>query len=81
MALQPVDFPLFFEKWVNEDGAPFWPYFSHVQGWFDASTARPNILLVHFSRLKADLAGEMKVCCVMQAMLELISCLISVFAI
>jgi aryl sulfotransferase len=35
---------------------PFWP---HVQAWWDARRL-PNVLLVHYTRLKADLASEMR---------------------
>ena len=34
----------------------FWP---HIQGWWDARNL-PNVLLVHYASLKADLAGEMR---------------------
>jgi aryl sulfotransferase len=41
-------------------GAPDYPdFWSHIQGWWDAQS-QPNVLLVHFSRLKADLVGEMR---------------------
>ena len=35
---------------------PFWP---HVQGWWRARTL-PNVLLVHYAGLQADLAGEIR---------------------
>ena len=35
---------------------PFWP---HVRGWWNARTL-PNVLLVHYANLKADLAGEIR---------------------
>ena len=37
-------------------GATFW---EHVQGWWDARNL-PNVLLVHYNNLKADLPGEMR---------------------
>jgi len=56
----PEDFKEFYNTWIHGDGAPFWPFFSHAQGYFDARKKRPNLLLVHFSNLKADLLGQMK---------------------
>jgi aryl sulfotransferase len=35
---------------------PFWP---HVRGWWDARDL-PNVLLVHYADLKADLGGEIR---------------------
>jgi aryl sulfotransferase len=51
----------YFHEWLEGgDGAglgtSFWP---HVQGWSDARRL-PNVLLVHFNNLKADLPGEMR---------------------
>lgn len=50
----------FFREWLDGAGLPlgasFW---QHTQGWFDASHL-PNVLLVHFNNLKADLPREMK---------------------
>lgn len=39
------------------EGWPFWSNFAHVQSWWDRR-ARPNILLVHYDDLLADLPGE-----------------------
>lgn len=46
-----------FRQYLERDGWPCWPFFSHVQGWFDARHL-PNLKLVHFADLKADLKGE-----------------------
>ena len=49
----------YFLRWLEEDGAPFWPFWENVAGWWAAQTL-PNVLLIHFSDLKRDLAGEMR---------------------
>jgi aryl sulfotransferase len=51
------DVRLAFLQWLDRDAYPNWPFWSHVQGWFDARHL-PNLRLVHFTDLKADLEGE-----------------------
>ncbi|KAI1298064.1 P-loop containing nucleoside triphosphate hydrolase protein [Xylaria venustula] len=36
-----------------------WPFWDHIRGWWEARD-QPNLLLVHFNDLKADLEGEMR---------------------
>jgi aryl sulfotransferase len=48
-----------FRGWLAGEGYSadtFWP---HVRSWWDMRDA-PNVLLVHFSNLKADMAGEIR---------------------
>ncbi|KAG2501006.1 hypothetical protein HYH03_000827 [Edaphochlamys debaryana] len=52
-----VDPRQFFLNWLRGDGAPWWPYFSHVRSWWQARHL-PNVMLVHFANLRSDLAGE-----------------------
>ena len=49
----------YFRDWLENDGAPFQPFWSHVQGWWNIRHL-PNVLLVHFNNLKADLEDEMR---------------------
>ncbi len=49
----------YFLTWLEQDGAPFWPFWENVAGWWAAQTL-PNVLLVHFNDLKRDLEGEMR---------------------
>jgi aryl sulfotransferase len=49
----------FYHEWLDRDGYPFLPFFSHVQGWWDVR-GLPNILMVHFSALKADMPGQIR---------------------
>src|SRR5688572_1917297 len=60
----PIGYPnpdvrLAFLEWLDRDAFPNWPFWSHVQGWFDARHL-PNLKLVHFANLKADLRGEIE---------------------
>jgi len=54
------DIVQYFREWLEGGGLPlgesFW---EHNQGWWDARHL-PNVLLVHFNNLKADLPGQMK---------------------
>jgi len=55
-----TDVRTFFHEWLDTDGAgilgPYWP---HIQSWWDLRD-QPNVLLVHFSRLKADMPAEIR---------------------
>jgi aryl sulfotransferase len=60
----PVGYPnpdirLAFHEWLDQDAYPNWPFWSHVQGWWDVRHL-PNVLLVHFADLKADMASEIR---------------------
>lgn len=61
-ALEPptADIVQYFHEWLDGGGLPmgasFW---GHVQGWWDARRL-PNILLVHFNDLKADMPGQIR---------------------
>ena len=53
------DIRRYFLTWLEQEGAPFWPFWENVAGWWATQTL-PNVLLVHFSDLKRDLEGEMR---------------------
>ncbi len=53
------DIRRYFNTWVERDGYPFWSFWENTQSWW-ALRDQPNVKLVHFNRLKADLAGEMR---------------------
>jgi len=62
----PADPAEFFHRWLtegvvpgHEDGSPTMSFFHLERTWWDARH-RPNVLLVHYNDLKADLAGEMR---------------------
>jgi aryl sulfotransferase len=54
-----VDVCGYFHEWLDQDGGPLGPFWPHVQGWWDIRD-RPNVLLVHFSNLKADMEAEIR---------------------
>ena len=55
----PADPAEFFHQWIVRDGFPFMSFFHFEQSWWE-SRQRPNILLVHYNDLKADIEGEMR---------------------
>ncbi|MDP3173394.1 MAG: sulfotransferase domain-containing protein [Phenylobacterium sp.] len=53
------DIRRYFHTWLEQDGQPFWSFWDNISSWW-AVRHLPNVKLVHFARLKADLAGEMR---------------------
>lgn len=53
------DIRQYFHDWLDKDGYPIWPYWSHIRSWWEIRDL-PNLLLLHFSNLKSDLEGEMR---------------------
>ena len=51
------DIRLFFQEWLAEQQDILSPFFPNVRGWWDARHL-PNVRLVHYNNLKADMAGE-----------------------
>ncbi|MGH8260041.1 MAG: sulfotransferase domain-containing protein [Steroidobacteraceae bacterium] len=54
-----TDVRQYFLAWLERNGFPLWPFWAHVQSWWDRRD-RPNVLLAHFNRLKADTAAEIR---------------------
>ena len=56
----PVDPRAFFREWVSHGpGSPGLDFFAFEESWWEGRRL-PDILLVHYADLKADLAGEMR---------------------
>ena len=61
----PADAAAFFHRWLTRgnppdtDGLPLTSYFHFERSWWKLRD-RPNVLLVHYADLKADLAGGMR---------------------
>ena len=55
----PEDIVRYFRDWLYWDGYPWWPFWENVRTWWGARHL-PNVLMVHFANLKADLDGEMR---------------------
>jgi aryl sulfotransferase len=53
------DIRSYFRTWLEKDGWPFWGYWDNIRTWW-AARDLPNVKLVHFANLKADLEGEMR---------------------
>jgi len=53
------DVARYFRTWLAQDGYPIWSFWENVSTWW-AARDLPNVKLVHFNDLKADLAGEMR---------------------
>ncbi len=49
----------YFENWLDNDGAPFWPFWENVRSWW-AIRDLPNVMLVHFADLKSDMEGQIR---------------------
>lgn len=56
----PVEpFNEFFRLWLERDGFPLWPFWSHVASWWQVR-GRCNVLLLRYEELKADLPGQVR---------------------
>ncbi|WP_108661568.1 sulfotransferase domain-containing protein [Acuticoccus kandeliae] len=55
----PEDIREYYHDWLDRDGHPFWPFWENVQSWWDVR-GLPNVLLLHFSDLKADMPGQIR---------------------
>jgi aryl sulfotransferase len=56
---QVPDVKTFYNIWLETDPKSETSFFANVQGWWNAR-ALPNVLLLHYAQLKADLPGEMR---------------------
>ncbi len=55
----PADIRQYFHEWLDGDGYPFWSFWENVRSWW-AIRDLPNVRLIHFSALKADLSGTIR---------------------
>ncbi|MEQ8665488.1 MAG: sulfotransferase domain-containing protein [Rhodospirillales bacterium] len=55
----PESIRQYFLDWLERDGHPFWPFWENIRTWWDIREL-PNVLMVHFADLKADMAGEIR---------------------
>ncbi len=49
----------YFQDWLEMDGFPFWPFWENVRSWWEIRNL-PNVMLIHFAKLKADMPGEIR---------------------
>lgn len=55
----PADRRTYFRDWLERDGYPFWPFWENVRSWW-AIRDLPNLMLVHYADLKADMPTKMR---------------------
>lgn len=55
----PASIRQYFIDWLERDGHPFWPFWENVRTWW-AIRDLPNVKLLHFAELKADLPGQIR---------------------
>jgi aryl sulfotransferase len=49
----------FYHEWLARDGWPIWPFWSNIASWW-AVRDLPNLMLLHFNDLKADMPGQIR---------------------
>ena len=52
----PASIRRYYHDWLDRDGHPFW---ENIRSWWEIRHL-PNVLLLHFSELKADMPGEIR---------------------
>lgn len=55
----PADVRQYFLEWLEGDGYPLWPFWENIRSWWEIR-ALPNMLLLHYAELKADLPGAIR---------------------
>jgi aryl sulfotransferase len=55
----PGDVHQYWQDWMARDGHPFWPFWDNVRTWWEVREL-PNVMMVHFAELKADMPAQMR---------------------
>jgi len=55
----PASIRQYFLDWLEGDGYPWWSLWENMRSWWDIRDL-PNVLLLHFAELKADLPGQIR---------------------
>lgn len=60
----PIEKPVsdiiqYYNDWLDKDGFPFWSFWENVSSWW-AIRNLPNVYMLHFAKLKADMPGEIR---------------------
>ncbi|MBL4619004.1 MAG: sulfotransferase domain-containing protein [Marinicaulis sp.] len=55
----PEDPREFFLEWLEEGGFPVWSLWENIRTWWEVRNL-PNVMLIHFNDLKADMPGEIR---------------------
>ena len=57
---KPADTVLeYFRGWLAKDGYPYWPFWENIRTWWEIRDL-PNVHLVHYANMIADMPGEMR---------------------
>ncbi|WP_372720608.1 sulfotransferase domain-containing protein [Novipirellula sp.] len=59
IAPPPDDIRQYWQDWLDRDGHPFWPFWENVRSWWQIRNL-PNVLLVHFTKLKQNMPAEIR---------------------
>jgi len=54
-----MDVITYFRRWMERDGYPFWSLWEVVRSWW-AVRFMPNVMLLHYTQMKADLPGTIR---------------------
>lgn len=54
-----ADVHRFYREWFEGDGYPYWAFWENIRSWW-AVRHLPNVLLLHFNDMKADLPGAIR---------------------
>ncbi len=49
----------YFRYWLENDGQPYWPFWENIRTWWEIRDL-PNVHMVHFGNMKADMPGEIR---------------------
>lgn len=49
----------FYSRWFTGNGYPYWPMWENIRSWWSIRDL-PNVKLIHFNDMKADLAGSIR---------------------
>lgn len=55
----PESIRQYYHDWLDGDGYPFWSFWENIRTWWEVRHL-PNVLLLHYSSLKADMPGEIR---------------------
>lgn len=55
----PASIHDYYRQWFARDGFPFWPFWENIRSWW-AVRDLPNVKLIHFEEMKADLPGAIR---------------------
>jgi aryl sulfotransferase len=55
----PADIRQYWLNWLARDGHPFWSFWENARSWW-AIRDLPNVMLLHFADLKADMPSQMR---------------------